>query len=214
MEIVTLKVHLVAVTSLCTSQHNNAEMECNNLHKRPGELAKLPEKEIEYYARGLAEYDLLDLLDSGFRKVVEVAAGELHKRGCVRLVAEVLLSHEIKTTPGKVAAFNICFAYGRGCPRIKDICLQYLHDSSSTIVVGALFGLVFLGEKDVIPALKTAAEHIRRPDDCRKKAILSAIKALEYGNPFLYEYAKYVTFGGNPWELDMGKYPYRFLRRK
>ncbi len=189
-------------------------MKENGPYKCANELASLSEKEIKRHVKTLADKDIIDLLDCRFRNVVDVAAGELHERGAVQLVAEALLSRKLKTTLGKVAAFNICFSYGRRCPKVKDICLQYLYDTSNTIVAEALFGLVFLGDKDAIPVLRDAVKRSTSVDDEKRQAILSAIKALESANPFLYKYARYVVFKGNPWGLDVDKYPDRFLLGK
>jgi len=154
---------------------------------------------IDEALRSLSPSDLLSLLDSKSIKIGDTAASLLNRRKETALLIDALLNDRIRTALGRVRATNVLNWHGRAVPAATTAQIHCLDDRSDSVIRNALFGIVFLRRRDLIPKLKerlaVAERGSRRQLDFRE-----AIKALEANDPLLFSPG--FDDAGNVWRLD------------
>jgi hypothetical protein len=140
---------------------------------------------IDQALRPLGSDDLLILLDSKSRKIGDTAAGLLDSRKETDRLIDALLNNRIRTALGRVRASNVLNWYGRAVPEATAVCVHLLNDRSNDVVDNALFGIVFMRRRDLLPKLR---EHLAlaHGDQRRERYLTEAIKALEANDPSLF----------------------------
>jgi hypothetical protein len=128
---------------------------------------------------------LVELVDSQSIKIGDTAADLLGSRNEAKLVIDALMSDRLRTADGRVRATNTLHRFGRSVPESADAHVRLLGDRSDRVVRNALFGIVFMCRRDLLPKLKgdiaSAPAGTTRHNDLR-----DAIVALEANDPFIF----------------------------
>ena len=138
--------------------------------------------------RGLAcvaPKDLLILIDGKSRKIADTAATLLDRQKEMELLIKALITDSIRTAPGRIRATNVLNWHGRAVPQAVEAHLHLLGDRSDDVLSNALFGIVFMRRRDLLPKLRKYLEEAR-PDSARHKLFREAIGALEADRPSLF----------------------------
>jgi hypothetical protein len=130
----------------------------------------------------LSADELLTFLDSKSIKVGDTAASLLGRRKETELLIDALLHNRVRTALGKVRATNILQSFGRAVPEAVEAYSHLLGDRSNGVVGNALFGIVFMRRRDLLPKLRECLALAAR-DTARQQKFRAAIEALEADNP-------------------------------
>lgn len=166
-------------------------------------LAKRSYEDIDDELQTYDDRTLIDLLDSKSRKVGSTAADLLSRRGKADVVIDAFFSGKIKTKAGKQRVFFFVRVLGRSCRRAREICLALLQDRNQDVVDDALFGLVFLQNRQVIEAIREAMASKSEGTEMHQRCLM-AIEALEQRDPFIF--SPHFHDAGNVWGLDKQRF--------
>jgi len=160
-----------------------------SLIKALDELAKRMSKkdypEIEKELKELSSDDLIAMLNAKSLKVINVAAEFLHCRGDAAKLIRALVNGEIRAATGRGAATNVLNWFGKSVPDSTRAMIHCIDDRSDGVVSNALFGIVFMGRRDLLPLLQAHLGKTKAASR-RRKMFLDAIDALNTGNPSHY----------------------------
>ena len=117
-------------------------------------LARQSYQSIDDALGPLSSAEVLPLLDSKSIKVGDTAACILFRRKATRLLIGALLQNRLRTAVGRIRATNVLNWFGRAEPSATDACIHCLDDRSVDVLDNALFGIVFMRRRDLIPELK------------------------------------------------------------
>ena len=137
---------------------------------------------IESELAGVEPKELLVLLDGKSRKVADTAATLLDRQKEMGLLINALIAGSIRTALGRIRATNVLNWHGRAVPEAIKAHLHLLGDRSDDVLSNALFGIVFMRRRDLLPKLHEYFAKTR-PDSARHKLFREAIEALEANNP-------------------------------
>lgn len=148
---------------------------------------------------------LINNLDSPKTSVAGDAITELRTKKCVDELVDAILCGTIRTARGRIRATNILQSFGKSANRALEAYVALLNDRSFDVAQNALFGIVFWQDKSLIEVIDGAIKSCKT--EKLRKALSTAKKSLNDGNPFLY--SKSFHDVKNVWQLD----PKRFARR-
>jgi hypothetical protein len=137
---------------------------------------------IEREIRSLPSDDLLQLLDSRSRKIGDSAADLILERHETDILVEALLHDRIRSVLGRVRATNVLADHGRSAPGAIDAYVHCLDDRSDDVLSNALFGIVFMRRRDLIPMLRQRLAAAETNAE-RHKMLREAVEALEADDP-------------------------------
>ena len=137
--------------------------------------------EIERALAKTAPQILIELLDSKSTKIGGSAAGLLKGSQAYHLLISSILENRITTKLGKIRATNTLFSVGRRYPEALKAHLVFLNDQNREVADNALLGLVFWGDKRVIPLIKERGKRAKSATDA--KEFERACDALEKADP-------------------------------
>lgn len=135
--------------------------------------------------QGMPSPDLLKLMDSASTKIGDTAADLLGSRNESALLIEALLIDRLRTAVGRVRATNILNKFGRAVPESTRALVHCLGDRSDGVVSNALFGIVFMRRRDLLPKLREYIE-LTSPNSVRRENFRNAIRALEEDDPWIF----------------------------
>ena len=142
---------------------------------------------------------LLKLLDSKSIKIGDTATGILQRRKETAMVLDALLHDRFRTVLGRLRATHLLNCFGCSIPEAIDGYLHALNDRSTHVVSNALFGIVFMRRKDLIPTLM---KHMNAASEGspRYEQYNEAIDALKANDPS--KYSPGFCDLGNIWRLN------------
>jgi hypothetical protein len=174
--------------------------------KTEGIEARFAESSYSDIAAGLNELpddDLIALLDAKSVRVGDTAASFLMERNKHQAVIDAILCSRIETAAGRLRATNVLLAFGKTIPRAEAAYLRLINDNSDRVVDNALFGLVFLQNKENVAAIESA-KRAAEPQSKRIRYYEQAASALISENPFAI--APYFRDVNNVWQLDQARF--------
>ncbi len=173
--------------------------------KLEGRLKHRSYEEIENELRTLQSDDLVAFLDSKATRVADTAVSLLERRREVALVTRSLITNRLRTALGRVRGIFVLSGFGVSAPETVEAYLHLLSDRSADVVSEALFGLVFMRRRDLLPILREHLEHLPAGSP-RCENFSEAIRALEANDPSLF--APGFLDAGNVWRLNEPAPPY------
>ncbi len=158
-------------------------------------LKKLSGLEIAQALANAEPQVLVGLLDSKSIKVGDCAATMIKGSVAYRRLISSVLEGQITTKLGKIRANNMLFSTGRQYPDALKAYMRFLNDPNDEIAYESLLGLVFWGDKQVIPAIKERAKRVKSAEDVREFG--RACDALEKSDPKTFN--PHFTDSGGVW---------------
>jgi hypothetical protein len=128
---------------------------------------------------------LIGLLDSRSVRIGDSAAGVLARRRETEAVVDAILEKSLTTKLGKIRALSVLTQFGKKCPRSKEAHLAFLDDKNYSVVCDALWGLVFMQDQSVIPAIQSAMVRAGEDSEAYLKYEL-AVTAIRSRAPYFY----------------------------
>jgi hypothetical protein len=128
---------------------------------------------------------LMALLDSKSIRIGDSAAGIIARRRETDAVVDAILAKSLRTKLGKIRALSIIGQFGKKCPRSTEAHLALMEDKNPDVVSGALWGLVFLQDVRVLPAIRSAMDRAGEDSEAYLNFEL-AIEAIESRTPFIF----------------------------
>ena len=162
---------------------------------------KVIEEELETQSSEM----LVALLDANSVKVADTAATLLRRRKEISLLIDACVNNRIRSARGRVRCMFVFDCSGIATPETVTAYLHLLGDRSADVVSEALFGLVFMRRRDLLPILREHLEHLPAGSP-RCEDFSKAIRALEANDPSLFSPGFFDA--GNVWRLDEPAPPY------
>jgi hypothetical protein len=128
---------------------------------------------------------LIGLLDSRSVRIGDSAADVLARRRETEAVVDAILEKSLTTRLGKIRALTVLHQFGKKCPRSKEAHLALIDDKNYSVVCEALWGLVFMQDKTLLPVIQAAMVRAGEDSEAFLKYEL-AITAIRSRDPYFY----------------------------